>query len=136
MGHFSEIIMRSQRNIIFTFAVVAVIFTCSTMASAQKVGGYKDIAKNDTSARAAANFAITAEAQKKSSTITLIAIEHAESQVVAGTNYRLCLKITTSGAANEADVTITVKVVVYRDLKGNYKLTSWTEEDCEGEDEA
>ena len=54
--------------------------------------------------------------------------------MAAGTNYRLCLKVTTSGEANEADVTITVKVVVYRNLKGVFSLTSWVEEDCEDED--
>jgi hypothetical protein len=69
------------------------------------------------------NFAVDAQAERKNLTIDLIAVEKAESQVVAGTNYRLCLKVTTSGADDEADVTITVRVVVYRNLKGEYSLT-------------
>lgn len=124
--------MRSRLHA-FAFIFVSVLLFAAA-ASAQKVGGYKEIAKTDPGARAAAAFAVKAQAEKKNATISLVAVEHAESQLVAGTNYRLCLKVTTSGVGNEADVTITVKVVVYRDLKGVYKLTSWVEEDCEGED--
>jgi len=114
---------------VLPFALASMLVIAS-MASAQKTGGYKAIAKADAGARAAAEFAVDAQAERKNLTIDLIAVEKAESQVVAGTNYRLCLKVTTSGADDEADVTITVKVVVYRNLKGEYSLTSWAEEDC------
>jgi hypothetical protein len=112
-------------------AILVLMFT----ASAQKVGGYKTIAKTDAGARAAAEFAVDAQAERKNLTIELVSIEKAESQVVAGTNYRLCLKITTSGAEDEADVTITVRVIVFRNLKGVYSLTSWLDEDCAPEDD-
>ena len=111
------------------FSVLALMFGTSFVV-AQKAGAYKTISKTDAGARAAAEFAVDAQAERKSLTIELVAVEKAETQVVAGTNYRLCLKITTSGADDEADVTITVKVIVYRNLKGEYSLTSWTEEDC------
>jgi len=102
----------------------------ASAVSAQKAGGYKTISKTDAGARAAAEFAVDAQAERKNLTIELVAVEKAESQVVAGTNFRLCLKITTSGAEDEADVTITVKVIVYRNVKSEYSLTSWAEEDC------
>ena len=109
---------------------LGLLLIVASAASAQKTGGYKAIAKSDAGARAAAEFAVDAQAERKNLTIELVAVEKAESQVVAGTNFRLCLKITTSGAEDEADVTITVKVIVYRNLKGEYSLTSWVEEDC------
>ena len=115
------------KSLLFSMVLLLVI---AGAASAQKVGGYKAISKSDTGARAAAEFAVDSQAERKNLTISLVAIEKAESQVVAGTNYRLCLKVTTSGAEDEADVTITVKVIVYRDLKSKSSLTSWMEEDC------
>ena len=99
-------------------------------ASAQKVGAYKEIVKSDPGAAAAAVFAVKAQAEKAHITATLVAIEQAERQLVAGTNYRLCLNVTTSDAANKAEVTDTVRVVVYRDMKGKHKLMSWVTEDC------
>ena len=112
-------------------AVSALVVTAlATCASAQKVGGYKSISRTDAGALAAAEFAVDAQAERKGLSIELINVEKAESQVVAGTNYRLCLKVTTSGADDEADVTITVRVIVSRNLKGAYSLTSWMEEDC------
>jgi Cystatin domain len=110
--------------------IFGLLLILASAASAQKVGGYKAISKTDAGARAAAEFAVDAQAERKNLTIELNAVEKAESQVVAGTNYRLCLKITTSGAEDEADVIITVRVIVYRNLKGVLSLTSWMEEDC------
>ncbi len=116
------------------FFAVAVIAIAASSGLAQKVGGYRKISKSDAGAAAAAAFAVQNRVETKNATITLVAVECAENQVVAGTNYRLCLKVTTSGEKNEADVTITVKVVVYKDLKGKYSLTSWIEDNCEEED--
>jgi cystatin-C len=126
-----------KRRLYFAgISALLLIFTAAGQASAQKVGGYKKIARSDAGAASAAAFAIRAQAEKTKATIELVSVENAESQVVAGTNYRLCLKVTTSGEENEADVTITVKVVVYRNLKAQYSLTSWTEEDCAGDEDA
>lgn len=116
------------------FATALLLIFAST-SFAQKVGGYKEISRSDAGARSAAVFAVGAQAAKNNSTVELGSVLKAESQVVAGMNYRLCLKVTTSGAAGEADVISTVKVVVYRDLKGNYKLTSWIEEECGDDDD-
>lgn len=115
-------------------AALGVVLGCAAPGLAQKVGGYKEISKTDASAVAAANFAVSARAGKTGGTAELVAIERAESQLVAGTNFRLCLKVTTSGEENEADVTELFKVVVYRNLKNVFSLTSWVREEC-NEDE-
>jgi len=50
---------------------------------------------------------------------------------VAGTNYRLCLQIYTPSEEDETDgVMQYVKTVIYRNLKGEYAITNWEEEDC------
>ena len=104
-------------------------------ASAQKTGGYKEISKDDAGAAAAAEFAVSAEAEEPGKSIDLVSVQKAERQIVAGTNYRLCIKVTSQGADGEADATHTVQVVVYVDLKGNSKLTSWVTSDCGGDDD-
>ncbi len=125
--------MKLKTHIVLAFAFSILLLT--TAASAQMVGGYKTMATTDAEAEAAANFAVAEKAKKDKLTISLMDIRQAEYQVVQGKNYRLCLKITTSGAPDEADVIITVRVIVYRDLKGKYSLSRWTEEDCGDEDE-
>lgn len=97
-------------------------------------GGYKAVAVDDASVVAAADFAITAEAQKNEETIRLISIQRAEQQVVAGMNYRLCLKVEVSSQDSDAKER-NVQVVVYRNLKGEHSLTSWEVSDCaDGDD--
>jgi hypothetical protein len=111
------------------FTIFALLLAAAS-ASAQKAGAYKSISKTDAGVQAAAEFAVDAQAERKDLTIELASIEKAEKQVVAGTNFRLCLKVTTSGPDDDSEITSTVKVIVYRNLKGEYSLTSWMEEDC------
>src|SRR5581483_6899747 len=59
---------------------------------------------------------------KKEITYKLIEIEKAESQVVAGINYRLCLKIGYHKADDDVDATETIRVAVYRSLQNQYSL--------------
>jgi hypothetical protein len=97
--------------------------------SAQRTGGYREIDKSDEGAAAAAEVAIKAESEKKEMTYKLISIEHAETQTVAGINYRLCLKVGYH-KDDDTDATELVRVVVFRNLQNQYSLTSWTEENC------
>ena len=113
---------------------IAAVVILSVSASAQRVGGFSEVAKTDAGAKAAAAFAVKAQTQKTERKETLMSIFKAERQVVAGSNYRLCLKVTSEGAEDEADIIHFVQAVVYVDLKGNYKLTSWTDSEC-GEDD-
>lgn len=48
----------------------------------------------------------------------------AERQVVAGMNYRMCVRFKKNG------VYTTAMTVVYRDLDGAYSLTSWELAEC------
>jgi hypothetical protein len=98
--------------------------------SAQRLGGYREIDKADEGAATAAEFAVKAESEKKEMAYKLVSIEHAESQTVAGINYRLCLKVGYHKQDDDVDATEFVRVVVYRNLQNQYSLTSWTEENC------
>jgi len=102
-------------------------------ASAQRTGGYREIDKSDEAAATAAEVAVKAESEKKEITYKLISIEHAETQTVAGINYRLCLKVGYHKADDEAETTEFVRVVVYRNLQNQYSLTSWAQENCGGD---
>jgi hypothetical protein len=110
-------------------SAVVCIIALALAASAQKVGGYQEIPKADASAQAAAIFAVSTKAEELKKTIELTSVLKAERQVVAGTNFRLCLKI-----KFEEIVTLYMQAIVHVDPKGNKKLTSWTTTDC-GEDE-
>lgn len=90
-----------------------------------KVGGYKALAKTDKGAIAAAEFAANAEGEKTDVAFELGEIVRAESQLVQGMNYRLCMDVSADG-----EEPIRVQAIVYVDLKRNYRLMSWTESTC------
>lgn len=123
-----------SRVSVFVCAMAAIMFF-GNIANAQKVGGYKEITKTDAGARAAAAFAVKAQTEKTEKKETLMSIFKAERQTVAGSNYRLCLKVTSEGGEDEADIIHFIQAVVYVDLKGNSNLTSWTDSDCGENDE-
>lgn len=108
-------------------AVMGVIFGCAAAARAQppRTGGYREVAKTDAGAVAAAGFAITAQSAKTGYTFELLDLVKAERQVVAGSNYKLCMQVRADG-----DEAFFVEAVVYVDLKNNRKLTSWADSDC------
>jgi len=100
------------------------------VTSAQRLGGYKEIDKADEGAATAAEFAVKTQSEKKEMTYKLVSVEHAETQTVAGINYRLCLKVGYHKQDDDVDTTEFVRVVVFRSLQNQYSLTSWTEENC------
>lgn len=118
--------MKRNMKLVVVLAAMAVIFGCAAAAQAQiKTGGYKEISKTDAGAVAAANFAITAQSTKTGYTFELLDLAKAERQVVAGSNYKLCMQVSADG-----DEPFFVQAVVYVDLKNNRKLTSWADSDC------
>lgn len=112
--------------------LIALVFALfgSVVVLAQKTGGYREIDKADEGAVAAAEFAVKDQSDKKELTHKLVSVEKAESQVVAGINYRLCLKVSYQKQGEDAESTEFVQVVVFRSLQKEYSLTSWTEEAC------
>jgi hypothetical protein len=111
------------------FAIILAMIG-AVVVSAQKTGGYREIDKTDEGAVAAAEFAVKDQSEKKELAYKLVSVEKAESQVVAGINYRLCLKVGYRKQDEDADTTQFVRVVVFRNLQKEYSLTSWTEEEC------
>jgi hypothetical protein len=83
------------------------------------VGGYSKAATTDPEVAEMAEFAV-AESAKETPGLTLLSITSAETQVVAGMNYRLTLSV------KDSDKTRTAEAVVYRDLQQKKSLTSWT----------
>jgi hypothetical protein len=81
-------------------------------------GGYSAVGLTD-DVKAAAEFAVQAQAKREAVFLKLSDISKAERQVVAGVNYRLDIVVKGSGSARKA------RVVVFKDLKSHYKLTSW-----------
>ena len=88
-------------------------------------GGYGDVSKKDATVVDAASFAIDKQAEKDA-TVEMISVERAERQIVAGSNYRLCIAYNASGKRQEATA------VVYHNLQDEFALTSWTPGKCSG----
>jgi hypothetical protein len=109
---------------ITTFTKLPRVSSLARFAREQIAGGYGDTANDDPEALTAARFAIMNQSRKLHSRISLAAIKRAEVQVVAGLNYRICMTVKIKRK------TRTVTVVVYRNLKQKYSLTSWMEGDC------
>lgn len=126
--------MKKSLRIAIALIALQVAFSCVYLVQAQGrrppiVGGYKEVSPDDAGVVAAADFAVAEAAQKKELTIKLIAIQRAEQQVVAGINYKLCLKVEVSDKDSEAKVQ-DVQVVVYRNLQNVQSLTSWEDAEC------
>ncbi len=113
------------------FAIFIALFIALGSASncfgqtEQITGGYGDADVKDAEVVKAANFAIKKGAKRQKATIKLVSVKKAQMQVVAGLNYQICMQITSKKSRRKA-VEQFVKVVVYRNLKNTYSLTSWT----------
>ena len=81
-------------------------------------GGYSVVGLTE-DIKAAAEFAVQEQAKRDAVVLKLSDIAKAERQIVAGVNYRLDVVVKRSGSARKA------RVVVFKDLKSHYKLTSW-----------
>lgn len=118
--------MKSDKSYaILAFAFVVVLTFASASFAQIKVGGYKAVSVEDATVVAAADFAVAAQTDKTEVEIELGEIVKAERQVVQGSNYRLCMLVSSGG-----DEAFYVQAVVYRDLKRAFKLTSWAESNC------
>lgn len=118
------------RKLILPALVILLIGAASAFGQI-KTGGYKTASVTDAGVKAAADFAVEQKSGELEQELSLEAILKAETQTVAGINYRLCLQINSASKdESEADVTEYVQAVIYRNLKGEYSLTSWEEADC------
>ena len=65
-------------------------------------GGYRVSSTTDPEVVAAAKFAVAEAGRREGRAVTLVSIERAEKQVVAGMNYRLQLKVRSGGQVQDA----------------------------------
>lgn len=116
-----------KKNLQTAAMLVALCLITGSSASicrAQKmVGGYNSVSKTDAAVIDAANFAVETQARKDAS-LELKSIASAERQIVAGSNYRLCLVVNSGKKQQEATA------IVFLNLKDKFSLTSWTPGKC------
>jgi hypothetical protein len=93
------------------------------------VGGYNAVSISSADVVAAAEFAAKRQSAKRGTTVKVSAINRAESQIVAGTNYRLCLSANVFAGKRKAS-TKQFSAVVFKNLRGAFTLKSWKEERC------
>lgn len=102
-------------------ALTVILASClSAPAWAGDAGGYTDRKVTDKDVVKAANFAMGAVKKKK---ITGGRVLKAQSQVVAGTNYKLDLQVFDRSSGRT--VKRLAQVVVYQNLDNKYEVTSW-----------
>ncbi len=114
--------MKKNWRAVVIVAALNIVLGAMSGVLAQQVpiaGGYAETSSNDPEVVSAARFAIRAEGRRQGASITLLAIERAEVQVVAGLNYMLRLKVKVNNKTQD------VTAVVYRNLKQKYSLSSW-----------
>jgi len=126
--------MKNTLRKFLLIAVGGIIFGCAANAFAQTaepiVGGYNKIETSDKEVVAATDFAVKKQSKTQKTAIKLVAVNNAAKQVVAGMNYQVCLSVETIDRKTKTNAPQTVQAVVYRDLKGKYKLTSWAIAAC------
>jgi hypothetical protein len=82
-------------------------------------GGYSERPTSDRGVAAAAAFAVKERGRRTGRRVTLVSILRAETQVVAGLNYRLLLSV------REGRLSLTVSADVYENLRRRLSLESW-----------
>jgi len=126
--------MKMRINIFSRIALSFLLFACSSAVFAQRsdqiAGGYSDISIKDKAVVKAAKFAVKERARSQNTKVNLVEIKNAKTQVVAGRNYEICMLTNYLNKRSNKLVDQFVRVVVYRDLKNKYALTSWTQEYC------
>lgn len=125
--------MKNTFRLAFVIGIFSVILACSENALAQKaqvpmVGGFKAVSVKDAGVINAAKFAVNKIAKNEEMDLTLKSIEKAGRQVVAGTNYKLLLRVTYADGGELYSMCITA--VVYKNLKRVSSLTSWNSLEC------
>ena len=123
------------RNLLFMLSFL-LLFSCApekskdvtikTEDKPMRAGGWADASITDEWVTKAAEFAVKGEQEvmrmtesQKTVTLKLVKIISAKQQVVAGMNYDLKLEVNMDGK------TKTARTILWRQLSGKFKLTSW-----------
>ena len=124
--------MKIKSSVLTAFAALLMFWSGSSVCYAQEgqiTGGYAKTNAADKNVVAAAKFAVKKRGKMRKAAINLLSIKNAEMQVVAGLNYKICMQVSVKSNSKKAAKQF-VQVVVYRNLKNVYSLTSWTEKGC------
>lgn len=111
----------------FRNALCVLIMLVSTpaMSGGIMVGGYASVPVTSPEVLGISKSAVAMKnALPESKKVRLVSIKKAETQVVAGMNFRLCLRVADKSHSYR------VRTVVYRDLVGALMLTEWTPKGC------
>jgi Cystatin domain len=106
-----------------TILISGFILVCFTFAQSI-AGGWGEAKVNDPQVLKAARFAVASEQARTDSVFKLVSVVRAEQQVVAGMNYRFCLRL-------QRGKSKTALVQVYRNLQAKFSLTSWAWGACQ-----
>ena len=126
--------MKNKLRALLLTAVVLIGISANAFTQI-KTGGYKKIPASDAGAVAAAEYAAKTQAEKDNAEITLQTVKTAESQTVAGVNYKLCIEVYRVDEGDDVEIKQFVQTVVFRSLKKEYQLKSWEEAESCGEEE-
>jgi|GEM_PF-1016966 len=108
------------------FATIVIVFMASvsfaetfTPAERPLAGGWSSISADNERVVAAAEYAVSAQAEASGEDLELIEIRGAKRQVVAGMNYQFTLYVSRNGKKSLASA------VVWAKLDKTFKLTRW-----------
>lgn len=106
-------------------AALAFVMLCAAAPSTQAqepplAGGYSERPTTDRRVAAAAAFAVRERGRRTGRRVTLVSILRAETQVVAGLNYRLLLSV------REGRLRLTVFADVHENLRRRLSLKGWS----------
>ena len=102
------------------FVIPCAAAHASPAQDAPVAGGYSERPTSDRGVAAAARFAVRERGRRTGRRVTLLSVRRAETQVVAGLNYRLLLRVREGRAAARDAV-----AVVYQNLRQRLSLESW-----------
>lgn len=119
--------MKNLSKVSILAALLLAAFAIQTNIHAQNepiVGGYGEVSARSADAKRNAGFAIGARAKRMGQTITLVKILKAEQQVVAGMNFKICMRVRINRRVS------VITAVVFRNLRNRRSLSSWTPGGC------
>ena len=107
-----------------TRAALILSFLSLGTVTAQITGGYGPISTADPMVILAARYALMSQNAQMSSKYTLKSINKAQSQVVAGINYHVCISL------RREDTIRTAEALVYQNLQRKWSVTRWAWNKC------
>ena len=115
---------KSLTIVLILLALSLAIGSAPGSAAQQQTGGYQKAPKDDPPVVAAAKFAVSDQQTKQGGTVELVSIKRAETELVSGINYRLCLRVKVGGKSQ------TVTTIVNKTLDDRHTLNSWEAGGC------